>query len=324
MFGREDARNLRESLGPIKYLEPTARSKLLDSYCRFYGLNFGDSQRTISHSIGCVASGEFSIVCQHFQVPLAQQRGTIFLAHGYFDHAGLYSHLIEHCLRAGLSVVIFDLPGHGLSSGVTASIASFRQYSAALLACLELAQQQQVHGPWLLLGQSTGGALIMDALLEDALATRYQFAVYILLAPLLRPQNWHQSKLLFLLTRWFVKSTRRTFANNSHDPEFLNFLRHSDALQSQLLQREWVLAMIDYQQRFARSLQSSQALQIIQGSGDGTVDWQYNLPKILEKFPRSKSYMIADAGHHLVNEARPFRDRVFALLDDIINRAVPE
>lgn len=342
MFSREDAKNLRESLtaicfqapisqAPISqapnsqashFQAPASRSELLQSYCSFYGLNFGNSQQQVNHSIGYLASGEYTLVCQHFQVPLAQQRGTLFLVHGYFDHAGLYSNLIEHCLGAGFSVVVFDLPGHGLSSGREASIGSFRQYSAALLACLDQAQQQQLHGPWLIIGQSTGAAVIMDALLEDALATRHSFAVYILLAPLLRPRRWAQSKLLLQVTRWFMQSTRRKFARNSHDPEFLNFLRNSDALQSKVLQRDWVLAMIDFQRRFARAPQSDTALQILQGSGDGTVDWEYNLPQILARFPRSKTYMIADAGHHLVNEAQPYRDRVFTLLDEIFNAAV--
>lgn len=322
MFGPVDARKLRESLSPIDFHAPTKRTDLLDSYCNFYGLNFGNSQQTVAHGIGCVTSGQFTVVCQHFQIPLAQQRGTAFLTHGYFDHVGIYNHLIEHCLRKGFSVVIFDLPGHGLSSGESASIASFRQYSAALLSCLGLARQQQVYGPWILIGQSTGAALIIDALLHDDLASRHQFATYALLAPLLRPQNWFRSKLLFEISRWFLRSTPRTFANNSHDAEFLKFLRYSDGLQSQRLPRDWVMAMIDYQRRFARSPRHTEALHIIQGSGDGTVDWEYNLPNFLEKFPQAKTYMIANAGHHLVNESRLYRDRVFALLDEAINKAV--
>lgn len=322
MFSREDAGRLRESLGPMDFQEPAPRSEVLQSYCDFYGLNFGSSQHPVSHCIGYLATGEFKVVCQHFRVPLVQQRGTAFVVHGYFDHVGVYSHVIEHCLRSGLSVVTFDLPGHGLSSGVEASIDSFRQYCAALFAVLESAQLQRVHSPWVIMGQSTGGAIVIDALLEAQLAERFDFAAYILLAPLLRPQSYYKSKLLFYATRWFLRSTRRKFAKNSHDPEFLNFLRHNDALQSQLLQRNWVLAMIDYQQRFRMGQQSSEVLHIIQGSGDGTVDWQYNLPQFLAKFPRSKTYMIADAGHHLVNEARPYRDRVFTCLDEIINKAV--
>ena len=322
MFSKEDASRLRESLGPMDFLAPVSPGKLIQTYRDFYGLNFGSSRLTIVHHMGYLESADFKVVCQYFQVPLAEQRGTVFLVHGYFDHIGLYSHLIGYCLQSGFSVVAFDLPGHGLSSGVEASIVSFQQYCAVLLECAQTAQRQQVHSPWLLVGQSTGGAVIMDALLSNKLAERFSFDAYVLLAPLLRPRDWLKSKALFMMTRWFVQSTRRTFSRNSHDPEFLKFLQQSDSLQSRVLQRDWVLAMIDFQKRFARSPPSQQAVQIIQGSGDGTVDFDYNLPRILAKFSGSKSYMVSDAGHHLVNEAQPYRDRIFSLLTEIFNKAV--
>jgi len=90
-------------------------------------------------------------------------------------------------------------------------------------------------------------------------------------------------------------------------------------LQSRLLQTDWVAAMIDYQRRFARCSQSRLALNIIQGSADGTVDWQHNLPQITAKFPGSKTYMIAGAGHHLVNESKPLREKVFVQIDEILD-----
>jgi len=235
MFSRKDAIRLRESLQPMDFLQTTAPTQLQQTYRDYYGLNFGDSQRPVSHSMGVLASNEFQLVCQHFKIPLELQCGTVFLLHGYFDHVGLYGHLIAHYLRAGYSVATFDLPGHGLSSGTPASIASFQLYSDALLACMELAQAHGVHSPWIVCGQSTGAAIIMDALLERQLATRFTIDAYILLAPLLRPRNWFLSKLLFRLTPWFLTSTKRHFASNSHDPALLSLLQHLDPLQSRLL-----------------------------------------------------------------------------------------
>lgn len=318
MFSKENARSLRNSLGPMDFHTPAPVSALLQAYRDFYGLNFGTSQLPVDHAIGVFQAAGFDIVCQHFQIPVTEQRATVFLVHGYFDHAGLYSHLIRHCLQSGYSVVVFDLPGHGLSSGVEASINSFREYSSVLMACLKQAEQQNVHSPWMLFGQSTGGAIIMEALLENQLASQYKINAYVLLAPLIRPKNWFKSYLLFQLTRWFLKSSPRTFSQNSHDTEFLDFLKNSDALQSRVLQSDWVKAMIDFQQRFSKTARINQRLHIIQGSGDGTVEWQYNVPKIIDKFAGSVSYMIPDAGHHLVNESAPFREKLFSLVDEIL------
>lgn len=317
VFSSEDAIRLRNSLPAMDFRNLQPSSKLQQSYCDYYGLNFGDSQHTVSHHIGTLTGGEFQLVCQYYQLPIEVQRGTIFMLHGYFDHVGLYGHLISHCLLSGYSVVTFDLPGHGLSSGVQASISSFGQYSAALLDCMELARAE-VNFPWILIGQSTGAAVIVDALLEHQLAARFDIDKYILLAPLLRPRGWFRSNMLFQATRWFLHSTPRKFSKNSHDEEFLKFLQYNDALQSRILQKDWVIAMIDFQRRFARSRAGKQALHIIQGSADGTVDWQFNIKQIVAKFPTSKTYMVSDAGHHLVNESKPFRERVFSIIDEIL------
>ena len=57
-----------------------------------------------------------------------QSKGSVVIVHGYLDHTGLYGHLIKQLLERQLTVVCFDLIGHGLSSGEPASIDSFDQY----------------------------------------------------------------------------------------------------------------------------------------------------------------------------------------------------
>ena len=77
-------------------------------------------------------------------------------------------------------------------------------------------------------------------------------------------------------------------------------------------------AMIDYINRFEAAPPHEQSLQIIQGRGDGTVEWETNIPKMLEKFPTANVYWIDEAGHHLVNESRHYRDQVFAIIERIL------
>ncbi|HAJ76877.1 MAG TPA: alpha/beta hydrolase [Gammaproteobacteria bacterium] len=323
MFSRTDAEQLRESLAPINFTTDEALSgSLLEAYLDHYGLDFAASELAVSHCAGTFVTGhtngQFELVCQYFSVALERQKGTAFLLHGYFDHAGLFGHLIKHCLRQGYAVVIFDMPGHGLSSGTVASIDSFRQYSEALIDCLTQAEKFSINQPWITIAQSTGAAVVIDALQDRRMAERFPLQRFILLGPLLYPRRWLTSKLLFKITRYFVKATPRTFGNNSHDPEFLKFLSSNDSLQSDKLQRDWILAMIDYQQRFSKAAISKQALHIIQGSGDDTVDWQFNMPQIQKKFPQSKIYMISDARHHLANESPEYRERVFSSIDQIV------
>lgn len=317
MFSLEDTFKLRESLSPLEFDGPNNLNETSQSYCEHYGLSFDQNLALESHRIGTLRSGKFDLVCQYFPVPLQQQRGTVFLVHGYFDHTGLYGHLIKHCLQQGFAVVIFDLPGHGLSSGEKASINSFTQYSDALLKVIAEADAQQVNKPWYAIGQSTGAATIIDAVIEKKFPLQ-DFALSVLLAPLVYPHHWARTRLLFAAVRWFVSSTKRNFATNSHDEEFLEFLRNNDPLQSRRLPREWVIAMMDYQKRLRRFTTIDYPLSIIQGTEDDTVDWARNIKLLETKFSGAKTFLINGGRHHLVNESREFRDAVFSLIDQAI------
>lgn len=328
MFSQLDAKALRESLPDMDFRGPVAAGDagLLASYRSHYGLSF-DGQ-ALQHKLGRLqipaaarareANDHYEIVCQYFQLPEQQEQGTAFLLHGYFDHVGLFVHLIRHCLQHNLSVVIFDQPGHGLSSGRIASIDSFQRYTQALTTCLELADRQGLNSPWYLFGQSTGGAVIMDALQQQASPLLSRCERLILMAPLLRPHRWAQLQYLFFLLRFVVKNVPRGFPANSHDQHFLDFLANHDQLQSRVIAVDWLGAMHDYQKRFLLATQLDEPLHIIQGSGDTTVDWKYNLPHIQQKFPQAKTYMVADARHHLVNESPEYRDRIFSLISEIL------
>jgi alpha-beta hydrolase superfamily lysophospholipase len=332
MFSRSDAQQLRANLSCIKFLHGPGDSSLelnaqaaaqYARYSKYYGLNFSGPatipglQGTRS-TIGTFSSGPYHLVCQHFVPEQYPPLKTVFLLHGYFDHAGLYRHLIKHLLAQKTAVVIFDLPGHGLSSGAIASIGSFSEYTEAFVECLHQAVQQKLSGPWLMIGQSTGASVILDTLRNKALDGKYPMQGAILLAPLLRPRHWLRSRMLFSLSKLFVSSTPRKFSNNSHDVEFLRFLDREDDLQSRVLPRAWVRALIDYINRFEESENCEWPVQIIQGTSDETVHWETNIPKILGKFPGSKVHWVEEAGHHLVNESTLYRDQAFSLIDKLI------
>ena len=266
------------------------------------------------HRIGIIESSRFQLVCQYFSVSIKRQRGTVFLVHGYFDHAGLYGDLIKYCLMHGLAVVVFDLPGHGLSSGKLSSIESFNQYSEAFLSCVTEAGKQLINKPRFAIGQSMGAAVLINCIIEKIFPPQ-DFDHIILLAPLLYPRKWNAMRFLFPLVSCFFSSMKRNFSTNSHDQEFLDFLRTSDSLQSKNLPVDWLLAMVDYQKRFAEFPTKVQKFSIIQGTADETVDWKYNIKKIEEKFIGSKVYLVNGGMHHLVNESKDYREHVFSLIN---------
>ena len=309
MFKREDALELRNSAPPLDCALAAPDSALLRKYLEHYNLRFSLDEGAVQHCLGQFSGGGERLVAQYFAPPAP--RGTAFLLHGYLDHAGIFANLIEFCLAHGYAAFICDLPGHGLSSGEMGGVDNFARYCDALSQAFALARAQQLPRPWFAIGQSTGGAILMDSILHHHLMETHAPEGFALLAPLLRTLHHRYSRLLFLLGGRFLQGMPRQFSSSSHDQEFLDFLRGGDRLQSNRIPRSWIAAMFDYVKRFDSAAASPAPLTIIQGTADDTVDWKFNLPAIRAKFPAANEVLVPGARHHLVNETREFRKPVF-------------
>ncbi|WP_414154484.1 alpha/beta hydrolase [Pseudomonas sp. BNK-43-a] len=295
---------LRTSLDALAVRQPLSAQAL--DYQRFYGLDL------TAHSwLGGFSVAGFDLVGQVWlpQEPVA----TLFLLHGYYDHMGLYRHVIAWALQQGFAVIGCDLPGHGLSSGERASIADFAIYQQVLDALFEQARRLDLPRPWHLCGQSTGGAIVVDHLLHCGEQSPADGQV-ILLAPLVRPRAWHWSKLSYRVLRHFVDGIERRFSANTNDPAFLAFLE-ADPLQPRRLPTAWVGALMAWIKRIEAAPHSRRRPLIVQGEADGTVDWPYNLRVLKEKFAEPQILLLPEARHHLANELPDIRQRYFTFLD---------
>ena len=295
---------LRASLAPFTARHPL--STQAQDYQRFYGLNLS------AHSwLGGFQAAGFELAGQAW-LP-EQPSATLFLLHGYYDHMGLYRHVIEWALGQGFAVISCDLPGHGLSSGERASISDFAVYQQVLQALFEQARALQLPRPWHLCGQSTGGAIAVDHLLYQGAHSPVDGQV-ILLAPLVRPCAWRWSKFSYRVLRHFVNGIERRFSENTNDPAFLPFLQ-ADPLQPRRLPTAWVGALIAWVKRIEAAPKSTRRPLIVQGEADGSVDWPYNLEVLKAKFAEPQILMLPDARHHLANELPGIRQRYFDFID---------
>ncbi|MDM3870858.1 alpha/beta hydrolase [Porticoccus sp. W117] len=254
------------------------------------------------------------VICSYYWVP-DRCRGTTFLVHGYFDHVGLYGHLIEHLLSCGQAVVAFDLPGHGLSDGEPLAIDHFRSYQQVLECLLDKCQHfpKPFHG----VGQSTGGAVLLGLLqqLHSEGRSTPAFERTYLLAPLVRPWQWRRKLLKFWLLRWLVSSAPREFAVNSHDRDFLRFLEKGEPLQQRHIPLSWVRAMVRWGRDFAGPAPCRWPITVVQGDCDTTVDGPYNIKRIQQQFPQAGVHIVEGAMHHMVNEREDIRARILKLID---------
>lgn len=283
--------------------------ELAKTWRHFYQIDFAQRDPDLDCRLGAVEVAGYRIAMQVCRP--VQAVATLIVLHGYYDHMGLYGHVYDWALQQGFAVLSCDLPGHGLSSGARASINSFQEYQQVLQALLAKAEQLRLPKPWHILGQSTGGAIALDYLLTQQPLS--QLGETILLAPLVRPRAWQQSKLLYQLVKPFRANVPRRYTDNSHDSAFVEFVRH-DPLQVQVLPTAWVGALAQWIPYIEQAKPSSHSPIIVQGQADMTVDWQHNLNVITDKFSEPRILLIAEAKHHLANEQLALREQYFQFL----------
>ncbi|UAW98834.1 alpha/beta hydrolase [Halopseudomonas nanhaiensis] len=284
-------------------------------YAGYYGINF--SNHACQH-LGRIRVDRFHLAVQVWRP--ARPRGSLIILHGYYDHMGLYGHIISWALQHDLAVLAFDLPGHGLSSGERASIDCFTQYQAALDGVLAHAADWELPAPWHLIGQSTGGAILIDRLLHGPLPE--QLGETILMAPLVRPRQWGMSQMSLRLLGGFVQQLGRRFTDNSNDRDFLDFIRERDPLQPQVLPVAWVQALEKWIPRIESASPVAYRPLVVQGKKDGTVDWQHNIRVLEQKFDVPEVFYLDQARHHLVNEGKALRQQYLAWLAQRLGLAV--
>ena len=305
--------SLRASLQPLAAGQPLSSEAL--AYQRFYGLDCAQRSPAVKRQLGRFNAGGYEIVSQVWW-PDAPPVATLFVIHGFYDHMGLYRHVIEWGLNRGFVVIACDLPGHGLSSGERASIDDFAQYQAVLQGLFIEAQSLQLPQPWHLCGQSTGGAIVLDHLLRYGEQSPAQGQA-ILLSPLVRPRDWGWSKFSYYLLRPFVKGIARRFSENSNDPAFLPFLQ-ADPLQPLRLPTAWVGALARWIPRIENASPSARQPLVVQGQADKTVDWQHNLEVLKTRFNQPRVLLLPEARHHLANETAAIREQYFGFLDQYL------
>ena len=292
---------------------PASQQPFLKEYLQFYQLNF---PHTIcqKHCAGIFEAANYTIAAQYFLPALSPAKGTVFVLHGYYDHVGLFRHIIQFLLEQGFAVVAYDQPGHGLSSGAQASINHFTEYAEVLQRCLHLGEAH-FPKPWHGLGQSTGAAVLLHGLLIEKISVLNKI---VLLAPLIRPNGWNTGVWSYRLLKSFVKKIPRHFAHNSNDENFVTFCRDQDPLQSRYLSVKWVGAMKEWLECFPVLTATTASALLIQGEADTTVDWRYNTPLIQGKLAGVSIQFIPEAHHHLVNESEALRKPIFSAIQQFL------
>jgi len=310
--GRDQA---RQAMTPLEVNNASQCTDYMRQYLDHYKLDF--SPLPYRHVWGTFQSGDYTLVAQVFAPE--ESRGTVFALHGYADHTGMLRHLIHHCLTQGYTVAVYDLPGHGLSSGAYGSINGFTEYAGVFSDFVELCMPQ-VQSPYYLVAHSTGGAVALEYLRTS---TQNPFQKAVLVAPLIRHAYWYPVKWGFRfgqLTRF--KTVRRKYGAISSDKDFLTF-RKEDPLAYERVPAQWVAALYSWEAHIQQMDTLSYAGLVIQGTNDSVVDAPHNVKLLQRKCPNLKTKWIEGGRHQLLNESLDIRQVVLDAIIEELNRISP-
>lgn len=301
-------------LAELDLNQPAQVSLEIQAYRRLYGLDQLDAE----HWQGFIQMPLFKLHVQVFKPRVEQIKGTVWVLHGYLEHSGIYQPIFHELLAQGFSVLTYDLPGHGLSDGSPANIQNFDHYQHVLHAVYQRVKDApQLQGPWLGIGQSTGGAIWMHHLLDFAEQRKNPFVQRVLLlSPLIRPAKsawWHNPVGLGIIRR-IKRQVPRHFRRNNHNPEFLRFIRLKDPLQPRMIGMDWILAMSKWMLQMELRPACRIPVWLAQGAQDQTVDWRYNIEFIRRKFRLQTLLMLEEGSHQLINERADIRAALTGLI----------
>ncbi|MDL4842682.1 alpha/beta hydrolase [Aquibacillus rhizosphaerae] len=289
---------------------PTDKNDDIKKYLHYYGLNMNH----IDLHIGKVGVNNVNITAQIFRPQ--KSKGTVFLLHGYLSHVGLLKHIIQYFTDLDLTVFTYDLQGHGLSMGKTASVKDFSDYATILEKLLHTAGKEMSH-PLYVVGHSTGAAIVIDYILRHP---NHSFNKVIFAAPLVRSNYWHVSKLGVYMAKMFpfITEIKRNFRKNSSDQSYLHFVNNEDPLQADFIPMEWLKALIKWNKTIQVYNKTNTPTCILQGNKDKTVDWKYNVQFIQRKFNNLQVIQIDNGRHELFNETEQIRQIAFTRINKFI------
>ena len=300
----------QSELPELSFAVPPVPSPAAREFFKYYGL----MPTGVAHFYGTFRSEGRKLMAHVFSPENSQ--GSVILVHGYLDHAGIWKNLLSHLLSQQYTIAIYELSGHGLSSGDRVFIDCFSEYVTSIRDFVSLCRKN-LNRPYHIVAHSLGAGVTADYLLSCR--TDLPDGKTVLLAPLIRPAHALSARLGRAIVSPFCRSLPRVFRKNSSNKEFLQFVR-DDPLQERHLPLDFAKAMRTWNRSLHNRPPTEREILVIQGASDSTVDFRYNLRVIKTKFPNADIELVPDAGHQLANESDALRSKVFDLIDACIQQ----
>ncbi|MCP4160649.1 MAG: alpha/beta hydrolase [Deltaproteobacteria bacterium] len=238
-------------------------------------------------------------------------KSIVIIIHGYLDHSGNLKNLINKLTKKKFAVAVFDLPGHGLSSGKRADIGNFTQYVSVLDDFCSIIKEN-FKGDINFIGHSTGCSVIFDYLHHNRYETS-RFGKVVFVSPLVRSYMYKLSKVGVFISKIFISNISRNFSKGpSGDPDYCRFIELEDPLQARKIPLGWLNAMFNWNKRVKSFTKIDKSVLIFQGESDTVVDYEYNINFFKEKVSKVDVVYFKKGKHHLLNETSDIKEKIIS------------
>lgn len=146
-------------------------------------------------------------------------RAVVAIVHGFGEHSGRYSRLVEYLVPRGYTVYGFDHRGHGRSPGRRGYITEWGEFRDDVDAFLDLIARQEPHRPVFLFGHSLGALIALEYTLHHPRDLQGLIVSGLPLGEIGLPRAlFTLSRLLSRLWPTFSLDLTANFARLSRDP----------------------------------------------------------------------------------------------------------
>ena len=297
-------------LKPLASSESSNLTIAQHQYLNFYGV-----RKAGEHQLGSFPSGDLMLAGQFLEPAEKTEKGTVIMVHGYFDHAYATVNLINYLVGEGYHVAIFDHAGHGLSDGKRVSISDFGIYRKGFSDFLDVVSKEYPP-PYGVVAHSMGSTVVIDHLDKNGTAPIRRL---VFLAPLIKDTKSRGLHLLGASVSPFADYLIRIPEENSSNKDYRKFTVR-DPLQFQCVSTHWAVAFNRWRRAFDDSNSRAEPPLIIYAGKDTVVDNDFGREWLSRVFPDREEVEIEGAGHQLLNETDPIRERVLDLISGELSR----
>ena len=118
--------------------------------------------RVMQHKEGVFSGSDDLELYYQCWLPDGDARAVVVIVHGFSDHCGRYSEMVDTLIKRQLAVYSYDLRGHGRSPGKRGYIDHFADYRQDTRTFISLISEQHPDLPFFLFGHSMGGLIALD------------------------------------------------------------------------------------------------------------------------------------------------------------------